>query len=126
MHVIKRKTVNPNPIDYRKPPPVQSCLPLRIKDVMRIEIDEKQSNSFRHFGSEFRLVTIFGRISRLAKKEKWSQRYGLYTVDDGSGEIVVHYNHLKKESKGNNNGIDGGCGRNSNCILSRRNLSGNS
>lgn len=60
----------------------------------------------------------------MVKNEKWNQRYGMYSVDDGSGRIVVHYNHLKKEFKGETSSTH--CDENLIRFSSSRNLHGNS
>lgn len=97
MNVIKRKITNVDKPAAQKTPSVLACVPLRIADIRRLEVEEKGSNSFEMFGLQFRLITFFGRITQVAKNEKWNQRYGIYTLDDGSGTVVVHFNHLQGE-----------------------------
>lgn len=96
VHVIKKKTRD-HQTAVHKPPTVQACLPLQIRDISRIRSPAQGTAYSELFGFNFRIVTFFGRIVSVTKNEKWNQRYGIYTVDDGSGSIVVHYNHLKKE-----------------------------
>lgn len=98
VHVIKKKRTS-DQSGHHKPPTVQACLPLQIRDISRIQSPGQEAAYFELFGFNFRIVTFFGRIVSVTRNEKWNQRYGIYTVDDGSGSIVVHYNHLKKELK---------------------------
>lgn len=102
VHVIKKKPATTADRPSESLSGLQACLPIRVEDIFRINIGTAGScSSFELFGLQFRLVTFFGRICRVMKNEKWNQRYGMYSVDDASGRIVVHYNHLKKEFKGN-------------------------
>lgn len=122
MHVIKRKAIEPR--EVIKPPAPQACLPLRVEDIFRIPIETQGGNTFELFGLQFRLITFYGRICKVVKNEKWNQRYGMYSVDDGSGRIVVHYNHLKKEFKGETSYPH--CDHNLISLSPSRNLYGNS
>lgn len=100
VHVIKKKASSSVAPTKGATVSTLACLPLRIEDIFRIEPVERLTNQFAVFGLPFRLVTFFGRITRVVKNEKWNQRHGLYTVDDGSGHILVNYNHLQRECKG--------------------------
>lgn len=84
----------------KKRPEVQACLPLLIKDILRIHIERGVVDTFKLFGLHFRLITFFGRVCGVRRNERCNQRIGIYDFDDGSGRIQVHFNHLKKEFKG--------------------------
>lgn len=96
IHVIKRKLFNEKPTSQD----VLSCLPLSIEDIPKIHIEEDCFNRFEIFNVKCRLITFYGRICGVKKNERYKQRIGIYDVDDGTGRITTHFNHLKKEFKG--------------------------
>ena len=97
MHCIKKK---PKPGEQRASKDsitVHACVPLRIEDIKDAVVE---ANQFTLFGRSFRLMTVYGMVTKVLRNENWNQRYGVYTIDDGSGQIIVHFNHLRREFKG--------------------------
>lgn len=99
IHVIKKKQLAVDSVPKTSSDTL-ACFPIRIEDMSRIIMEKDTFNKFELSGVRFRLITFFGRICGVRRNERCNQRIGIYEVDDGSGRVQVHFNHLKKEFRG--------------------------